>query len=98
MCCREPKENKCKEVPLKITKIDLLATCKISVYDRSELKVSEHLKFDKVEGCDMNNGDKIGRSAIGEIVWTRNKKSINPFPEGVKLIEHFLRNRHKAYQ
>ena len=66
---------------LKNTKIDLLAICGISVHDRSELKVTEHLKIDKAEGCSMHNGDKIGRSSIGDNASSRNKECINPFTE-----------------
>ena len=37
----------------------------------------------------MDDGDKIGRSAIGELVRSSNKEVINPFQERVKLIEKF---------
>ena len=69
--------------------MNLVDICGILVQDRAALKVAEYLNFDEAEGCDMHDGDKIGRSAIGELVRSKNKQIINPFPEGVKLIEKF---------
>ena len=76
-------------MPLEINKMDLFDTCGVSEQDLDALKLAECLQSNEVEGCDMHNDAKIGRSAIGDIVWTRNKESINPFQESVKLIEHF---------
>ena len=38
------------------------------------------------EVCKMHDGDKVGRSAIGELVRTRNRMPVNPFPEGAQLM------------
>ena len=37
----------------------------------------------------MRIGEKIGRSAIGELAKSINKEVINPFPEDVKLAQTF---------
>ena len=67
----------------------LFDACGISVQWRAALKVSGYLQFDEVEGCDTHDGEKIGRSSIGELAKTKNKQVINPFPERAKLIENF---------
>ena len=33
----------------------------------------------------MHDGDKVGDSAIGNLVRTKDKKEVNPFPNGKKL-------------
>ena len=50
----------------------LLDACDISTQDRIVLKVAECLEFDEVEGCGMCDGNKIGRSAIGELARSSN--------------------------
>ena len=47
----------------------------------------DSLDIDEVEGCLMLDADKIGRSATGSLVRSRNKTITNPFPEGVELIK-----------
>ena len=38
-------------------------------------------EFDQVgEWCDMHQGDKIGRSAVGDLVRSKNRVPVNPFP------------------
>ena len=41
-----------------------------------------HFKGD----CNMHDGDKLGQSAVGELVRSRNKVKVNPFPEGVAFM------------
>ena len=36
--------------------------------------------------CLMHDNDKLGQSGIGQLVRSRNKKEVNPFPEGQELI------------
>jgi hypothetical protein len=45
-------------------------------------------EFDQVgEWCDMHQGDKIGRSAIGDLVRSKNRVPVNPFPAGQALMK-----------
>ena len=44
--------------------------------------VSQELLLEEVEVCGMHDGDKIGQSAFGALVRTKNKNSVNPFPRG----------------
>ena len=37
-------------------------------------------------GCSMHQGDKIGRSAVGDLTRSKGKKVVNPFPEGQRLM------------
>ena len=37
--------------------------------------------------CLMHDNDKVGSSAVGNLVRTKNKKEINPFPEGQDLLK-----------
>ena len=46
-----------------------------SVQDLSVSAVAKELKIDKVE-CDVHQGDKVGASAVGELVRTVNKVSL----------------------
>ena len=39
------------------------------------------------EECDMHQGDKIGRSAVGDLVRTVNKVPVNAFPSGQVLMK-----------
>ena len=43
--------------------------------------VSEKLGMDHTEVCGMHDGDKLGQSAVGALVRTKNKVVVNPFPE-----------------
>ena len=45
--------------------------------------------MDEVEACDMHDGDKIGRSGIGELIWSKNKVPVNPFTNGHNLMMKF---------
>ena len=45
----------------------------------------------------MHDTEKVGKSAIGELVRTRNKIEIKPFPEGLDLPKK-LRNQDKWFE
>ena len=40
--------------------------------------------------CLMHDNDKVGSSAVGNLVRTKNKREINPFPEGQDLLKKVL--------
>ena len=80
LCCLESNENKCedtdyfcKDVQLEINEIGLLGANGIGTQDLDALKVSERLKFNEAEGCDVRDGNEIGTSTIVEL--TKTKKS-----------------------
>ena len=58
----------------------------LSVQDRAALSVAKHLGVGEVESWDMHDADKVGQSAIGELVRSKGKQPVNPFPQGVKLV------------
>ena len=60
-----------------------------SVQDAAARSVAAHLQLEE-ETCDMHDGDKIGRSAIGELLRTRNKVAINSFPAGMFIVLTYL--------
>ena len=68
---------------------ELAVICDASVQDRAALSVSNLLGITKAEPCDMHDGDKIGRSAIGELTRSNKKVVINPFVEGKTLMKRF---------
>jgi len=39
------------------------------------------------EVCGMHDGDKIGQSAVGGLIRSKNKVQINPFQEGQELMK-----------
>ena len=43
--------------------------------------------MDETDACDMHDADKIGQSAIGELVRSKNKKKVNEFKEGVSAMK-----------
>ena len=49
--------------------------------------VSAEVGLEETEVCGMHDGDKIGLSAVGDLVRTKNKAPVNPFPEGQKLMK-----------
>ena len=57
-----------------------------SVQDCATLSVAEELDLEP-EKCTMHQGDKIGKSAIGELVRSKNKVIVNPFPHGLNLLK-----------
>mmetsp|Transcript_17226 Transcript_17226/g.55920 ORF Transcript_17226/g.55920 Transcript_17226/m.55920 type:complete len:852 (-) Transcript_17226:375-2930(-) len=56
------------------------------VQDRAAIGVAGELGYEE-EGCDMHDISKITRSAIGDLTRSRNKKVINAFPEGQKIMK-----------
>ena len=54
--------------------------------DRAAKGVAGALEMEEEEVCEMHDTEKLGRSATGGLVRTRNKVAINPFPEGVELV------------
>ena len=96
LCCQESKQNRgadvaslLQEVVLEMTGMNLITICGIAVQDRAALSVPAYLGFDEAESCDMHDGDKIGRSAIGELIRSRGKVPVNPFPSGMGLVSKF---------
>ena len=57
-----------------------------SVQDCAALSVAEELDLEP-EKYTMHQGDKIGKSAIGELVRSKNKAIVNPFPPGLNLLK-----------
>ena len=55
--------------------------------DRAAKGVAGVLEMEEEEVCEMHDTEKLGRSATGGLVRTRNKVAINPFPEGVDLVQ-----------
>lgn len=51
------------------------------IQDRAALSVATEFELDQ-EACDMHDISKISRSAIGDLVRTKNKQTVNPFPRG----------------
>mmetsp|Transcript_35623 Transcript_35623/g.87622 ORF Transcript_35623/g.87622 Transcript_35623/m.87622 type:complete len:467 (-) Transcript_35623:497-1897(-) len=56
------------------------------IQDGAALSVARLLEFED-EVCGMHSGDKIGQSAVGCLVRTRNRRAVNPFPEGAKVMK-----------
>ena len=65
--------------------------------------VSRELGLQETEVCGMHDGDKLGQSAVGNLVRMKDKQVVNPFPQGQALLKkahalvvHFsYGNRHK---
>ena len=49
----------------------LFDVCGVYAQDHPTLKVVECLEFDEAEECDVRDGNKIGRSAIGKLTRSR---------------------------
>ena len=43
--------------------------------------------LEETEVCGMHDGDKIGQSAVGSLIRTKNKIPLNPFPRGQALMK-----------
>ena len=96
LCCRVCKESTGKKVAdfikcasIQVAGQDLSDICDVSIQDRAALSVANELGITEAEACDMHDGDKIGRSAIGELTRSKNKVVVNPFPEGKALMLKF---------
>jgi len=55
--------------------------------DRAAKGVAGKLEMGEEEVCEMHDTDKLGQSATGGLVRTRMKVAVNPFPEGVELVQ-----------
>ena len=56
-----------EDVVQEMTGYPLSVVCGHGKQDRAALRVAGLLGFEK-EGCDMHDGDKVGRSALGDLV------------------------------
>ena len=56
-----------------------------------QVGVANYVGMDEVEGCDMHDGDKIGQSAIGELVHSRMKVALIHLMMGRQLCKSFIR-------
>ena len=75
-------DEKCEERTL----FDIKTLAAMVISDRAARGVAAHLEVDE-ECCLMHDGDKLGSSAVGALVRSKNKKPVNPFPEGVALMK-----------
>ena len=64
-----------------------------SVQDCAALSVAEELDLEP-EKCTMHQGDKTGKSAIGELVRSKNKVTVNHFPHGLNLLKKLRDQAH----
>jgi hypothetical protein len=55
--------------------------------DRAAKGVAGELDMEEEEVCEMHDTDKLGQSACGGLVRTRKKVAVNPFKEGVDLVQ-----------
>ena len=55
--------------------------------DRAAKGVAGELDMQEEEVCEMHDTEKLGQSATGGLVRTRKKVAVNPFPEGVDLVQ-----------
>lgn len=56
------------------------------IQDFADLAVARQLGFDE-EGCQMHCGDKTGSWAVGKLTKSKGKVPVEPFPEGVALMQ-----------
>ena len=80
MCSRDSKKNTgdvvaalCKSICIEMTGMELSSIIGAAVQDRAALSVPDYIGLDEAEACDMHDGDKIGRTALGELVRSKNK-------------------------
>jgi len=57
-----------EDVVQEMTGCSLSAVCGHGKQDRAALRVAGLLGFDETEACDMHDGDKVGRAALGDLV------------------------------
>jgi hypothetical protein len=63
---------------------DMFAT---AIQDRAAVGVARQLTLEE-EVCAMHDGDKLGQSASGALVRSKNSKEFNPFPEGILVLSN----------
>ena len=68
---------------------ELVVIYDVSVQDRAALSVSNYLGITEAEPCGTHNGNKIERSAIGELTWSKKKIVVHPFVKRKALIKRF---------
>ena len=68
-----------------MTGMNLSAIVASSIQDCAALNVATELDLYQ-DKCTMHQGDKIGKSAIGELLRTKNREQVNPFPAGMDLV------------
>ena len=69
--------------------------CNSTMSDRAALGVAAHFGHDG-DVCDMHDADKLPRSAIGDLVRSKNKVPANPFP-AEQLLADRLHNSAKFF-
>ena len=57
----------CEDVLLDMCGIDLKSICGSAKQDRAALSVVGFLGMEEREACDTHDGDKIGKSVIGDL-------------------------------
>ena len=62
---------------------NVVATC---IADVAAIGVAAHLGLEEKEGCGMHQGDKLGASATGKLLRSKNRTVINPFPSGMHVV------------
>ena len=67
---------------------DLLEIGNAMVSDRAAGGVAAAAGIEEKEICMMHDGDKLGASAIGDLVRTKNKVTVNPFNEGKAVLQN----------
>ena len=85
-----------REVVKETTGYDFNTLAGSSVQDCAALSVAEELDLEP-EKCTMHQGDKIGKSAIGELVRSKKKAIVNPFPAGLNLLKNYV-TKHAIFQ
>ena len=79
-----------KRVVNLVTGFNFNKICGCSVQDRAAKSVARYLELEE-KTCDMHDRDKIGRSAIGELVrMDGNGGVVNPFEPGKLILVSFI--------
>ena len=55
------------------------------ISDLAALAVASVLEVEDIQKCKLHQGGKVGNSAMGLLVKSKNREVVNPFPEGVAL-------------
>lgn len=79
-----------REVVNELTGFDFNDVCGASVQDAAAKGVARALNLEE-ETCDMHDGDKIGRAAIGELLRRNGSGGIvNPFDQGMLIVVYLF--------
>jgi len=79
---------KIKKVLYDLTNYTVDQIIATSMQDIAALKVAKDLEVD-MGRCLMHEGDKIGKSCVGELLRSRNHVIVNPFPQGLALLKKY---------